>query len=131
MSVLTQGRYEIIQHFQGHRHFARDHQLRLATPGWRVLDFDVNLLLEDELERRQEKIMLAPPYSPGPRISFSGGADSGCVRKCGSTFANTGESFVPRECSSNGWELQDRRKPVGVIRADSQSDQCNCCFVSR
>ena len=60
MSVLTHGGYEIIRHFQGHRHFARDQRLRLETPGWRVLDFDGNPLPEDELERQREKIMLAP-----------------------------------------------------------------------
>ena len=60
VSVLTLGGYEIIRHFQGHRHFARDQRLRLETPGWRVLDFDGNPLPEDELERQRGKIMLAP-----------------------------------------------------------------------
>ena len=60
VSVLTHGGFEIIRHFQGHRHFARDQRLRLETPGWRVLDFDCNPLPEDELERQREKIMLAP-----------------------------------------------------------------------
>ena len=60
VSVLTHGGYEIIRHFQGHRHFARDERLRLATPGCRMLDFDGKPLPEDELERQREKIMLAP-----------------------------------------------------------------------
>ena len=60
VSVLTYGGYEIIRHFQGYRCFARDQQLRLETPGWRVLVFDGNPLPEDELERQREKIMLAP-----------------------------------------------------------------------
>ena len=60
VSFLTHEGYEIIRHFQGHRHFARDQRLRLETPGWRVLDFDGNPLPEDELERQREKIMLAP-----------------------------------------------------------------------
>ena len=60
VSVLTHGGYEIIRHFQGHRHFARDQRLRLETPGWRVLDFDGNPLLEDKLKRQREKIMLDP-----------------------------------------------------------------------
>ena len=60
VSVLTHGGYEIIRHFQGHSHFARDQRLRLETPGWRVLDFHGNPLPEDELERQREKIMLAP-----------------------------------------------------------------------
>ena len=60
VSVLTHGGYKIIRHFQGHRLFANDQRLRLETPGWRVLDFDGNLLPEDELERQREKIMFAP-----------------------------------------------------------------------
>ena len=60
VSVRTHGGYEIIRHFQGHRHFSRDQRLRLETPGWRVLDFDGNPLPEDELERQRERIMLAP-----------------------------------------------------------------------
>ena len=60
VSVLTHGGYEIIRHFRGHRHFARDQRLRLETPGWRVLDFDGNPLPEDELEIQRERIMLAP-----------------------------------------------------------------------
>ena len=31
--VLTHRGYEIIRHFQGHRHFAGDQRLRLETPG--------------------------------------------------------------------------------------------------
>ena len=60
VSVLSHGGYEVIRHFQGHRHFARDQRLRLETPGWRVLDFDGNPLPEDELERQRERNMLAP-----------------------------------------------------------------------
>ena len=58
VSVLTHGGCEVIRHFQGHRHFARDQ--RLETLGWRVLDFDGTALPEDELERQRERIMLAP-----------------------------------------------------------------------
>ena len=60
VSVLTHGGYEIIRHFQGHRHFARDQRFRVETPGWRVLDFDGNPLPEDELEKQRGKILLAP-----------------------------------------------------------------------
>ena len=60
VSVLTHGRYEVIRHFQGHRHFARDQRLRLETPGWRVFDLDGNPLPEDELERQRERILLVP-----------------------------------------------------------------------
>ena len=55
VSVLTHGHHEVLRHFQGRRHFARDQRLRLETTGWRVLDFHGNPLSEDELERQREK----------------------------------------------------------------------------
>ena len=57
VSVLTQGSSEVLRHFQGIRHFARDQRLWLETPGWRVLGFDGKPLTEDELERQREKIL--------------------------------------------------------------------------
>ena len=60
VSVLTHGNHEVLRHFQGRRHFARDQRLRLETPGWRVLDFQGNPLSEDELERQREKIQKGP-----------------------------------------------------------------------
>ena len=60
VSVLTHGHHEVLRHFQGRRHFARDQPLRLETPGWRVLDFQGNPLTEDELERQREKIQKGP-----------------------------------------------------------------------
>ena len=56
VSVLTHGHHELLRHFQGSRHFARDQRLHLETPGWRVLDFHGNPLSENELERQTEKI---------------------------------------------------------------------------
>ena len=56
VSVLTHGYHEVLRHFQGSRHFARDQRLGLETPGWRVLDFQGNPLSEDELERQREKL---------------------------------------------------------------------------
>ena len=56
VSVLTNGHHEVLRHFQGRRHFAREQRLRLETPGWRVLDFQGNPLTEDELERQRGKI---------------------------------------------------------------------------
>ena len=50
VSVLTHGPHEILRHYQGVKHFARDQRLRLETPGWRVLDFEGNPLSESELE---------------------------------------------------------------------------------
>ena len=96
VSVRTHGEYEIIRHFQGHRHFSRDQRLRLGTPGWRVLDFDGNPLPEDELERQRDRIMLAPlVVRDRPRISFSGGFDSGCLRKRGRSASVVGQSLLP------------------------------------
>ena len=60
VSVLTHGHHEVLRHFQGSRHFARDQRLRLGTPGWCVLDFQGNPLSEDELERQREKIGKGP-----------------------------------------------------------------------
>ena len=60
MSVLTHGSSDVLRHFQGIRHFARDQRLRLETPGWRVLGFDGKPLTEDELERQREKNLRAP-----------------------------------------------------------------------
>ena len=60
VSVLTHGSPEVLRHFQGIRHFARDRRLRLETPGWRVLGFDGKPLTEDELERQLDKILRTP-----------------------------------------------------------------------
>ena len=57
VSVLTHGPQEILRHYQGVKHFARDQRLRLETPAWRVLDFEGNPLSESELERRKEHIL--------------------------------------------------------------------------
>ena len=58
--MLTHGHYEVLRHFQGRSHFAREQRLRLETPGWCVLDFQGNPLSEDELERQREKIQKGP-----------------------------------------------------------------------
>ena len=60
LSVLTHGSSEVLRHFQGMRHFARDQRLRLETPGWRVLGFDGKHLTEGELQRQREKICGLP-----------------------------------------------------------------------
>ena len=60
VSVLTHGSPEVLRHFQGIRHSARDQRLRLETPGWRVLGVDGKPLTEDELERQRDKIFRAP-----------------------------------------------------------------------
>ena len=60
VSVLTHGHHEVLRHFQGRRHFARDQRLGLETPGWRVLEFQGNPLEEDELEQQRESILKGP-----------------------------------------------------------------------
>ena len=56
-SVLTHGPLEILRHFPGFKHFARDQRLRLETPGWRVLDIEGNPFSESELERGKQFIL--------------------------------------------------------------------------
>ena len=58
--LLTYGHHEVLRHFQGSRHFARDQRVRLETPGLRVLDFHGNPLGDDELERQRGKIRKGP-----------------------------------------------------------------------
>ena len=60
VSVLTHGPHELVRHYQGFKHFARDQRVRLETPGGRVLDFEGNPLSESELERRKERILRGP-----------------------------------------------------------------------
>ena len=71
MSVLTHGHHEVLRHFQGRRHFARDQRLRLETPGWRVLDFQGNPLTKDELERQRENIQKGPLVVRDREYSFA------------------------------------------------------------
>ena len=60
VSVFTHGPHEILLHYQGVKHLARDQRLRLETPGWRVLYFKGNPLSESELERRRKRILRGP-----------------------------------------------------------------------
>ena len=84
VSVLTHGPLEILRHYQGLKHFARDQRLRLETPGWRVLDFEGNPLSESELERQREFILRGPlvvrdreyPFAEGLMIDVSGAPDA-------------------------------------------------------
>ena len=83
-SVLTHGPHEVLRHFQGVKHFARDQRLRLETPGWRVLDFEGNPLSESELERRRESILRGPlvvrdresPFAEYLIVDHSGAPDA-------------------------------------------------------
>ena len=60
VSVMTHGVYEILRHYQGTKHFPRDQRLRLETPGWRGLDFEGNVMRDEEVERQRERILRAP-----------------------------------------------------------------------
>ena len=60
VSVRTHGVHEILRHYQRTKHFPRDQRLRLETPGWRVLDFEVKIMREEEVERQRERILRAP-----------------------------------------------------------------------
>ena len=55
--MLTHSPHEVLRHFQGVKHFARDQRLRLETHGWRILAFEGNPLSESELERQEEGIL--------------------------------------------------------------------------
>ena len=84
VSVLTHGPHEILRHYQGVKHFARDQRLRLETAGWRVLDFEGNPLSETELERRRVQILGGPlvvrdreyPFAEDLIIDESGSPDA-------------------------------------------------------
>ena len=84
VSVLTHGPHEILRHYQGVKHFARDQRLGLETRGWRVLDFEGNPLSETELERRREQILRLPlvvrdreyPFAEDLIIDESGAPDT-------------------------------------------------------
>ena len=83
VSGLTHGPLEILRHYQGVKHFARDQRLRLESPGWRVLDFEGNPLSESDLERRREHILGGPlvvrdreyPFAEDLIIDESGAPD--------------------------------------------------------
>ena len=60
VSVQTHVSTDVLRHFQGIRHFARDQRPRLETPAWRLLGFDSKPLTEDELERQRKKILRVP-----------------------------------------------------------------------
>ena len=84
VSVLTHGPHEILRHYQGVKHFARDQRLRLETPGWRVLDFEGNPISESELERRKEHNLRSPlvvrnreyPFAEDLIVDESGALDA-------------------------------------------------------
>ena len=82
--MLAHGPHEVLRHFRGVKHFAREQQLRLETSGWRVLDFERKPLSESELERRREFILRSPlvirdreyPLGEDLIVDDSGGPDA-------------------------------------------------------
>ena len=70
--VLSHGHLEVLRHFQGTRHFARDQRLRLETPVWRVLDFHGNPFCEDKPERQKRKIKKRPLVVRDCKHPFAG-----------------------------------------------------------
>ena len=86
MQNLSQGRHghhEIVRHFQGSKHFPRDQRLRLETPGWEVLDYEVTVMSPAAVERQRERIMKAPlvvrdreyPFSEDVIVDETGAVD--------------------------------------------------------
>ena len=76
VSVLTHGHHEILRHFQGGKHFPRDQRLRLDSPGWEVLDYEVNAMSPAEVERQRERIMNREyPFSKDVIVDETGAVD--------------------------------------------------------
>ena len=83
VSLLTHGHHEILQLFQGNKHFPRDQCLRLETPGWDVLDYEGKAMSPAEVEGQRERIMGAPlvvrdreyPFSEDVIVNETGAVD--------------------------------------------------------
>ena len=71
VSVLTHGMHEILRHYQGTKHFPRDQSLRLETPGWRVLDFEANVMSDEEVARQRDRILKGPQVVRDREYPFS------------------------------------------------------------
>ena len=71
VSVMTHGVHEILRHYQGTKHFPRDQRFRLETPGWRVLNFEGNVMREEEVERQRERILRPPQVVRDREYPFS------------------------------------------------------------
>ena len=44
------GHHENLRHFQGSKHFPRDQCLRLKTPDWEMLDYEVNAMISADVQ---------------------------------------------------------------------------------
>ena len=71
VSVLTHGMHEILRHYQGTKHFPRDQRLRLETPGWRVIDFEGNVMGDEEVARQRDRILRGPQVVRDREYPFS------------------------------------------------------------
>ena len=71
VSVLTHGMHEILRHYQGTKHFPRDQRLRLETPGWRVLDFEGNVMRDEEVARQRDRFLRGPQVVRDREYPFS------------------------------------------------------------
>ena len=71
VSVMTHGMHEILRHYQGTKHFPRDQRLRLETPGWRVLDFEGNIMRDEEVARQRGHILRGPQVARDGEYPFA------------------------------------------------------------
>ena len=82
-SFMTNAVHETLRHFQGTKHFPRDHRLRPETPGKWVLDYEGNPMRKEEVERQRERILRVPqvvrvrecPFSKDFNVDSSGAVD--------------------------------------------------------
>ena len=82
--MLTHGMHEILRLYQWTKHFPRDQRLRLETPGWRVLDFEGNVMRDEEVARQRERILRGPqvvrdreyPFAEDLTVDSSGTVDA-------------------------------------------------------
>ena len=58
-------------HYQGTKNFPRDQRLRLETPGWRVLDFEGNVMRDEEVARQRDRILKGPQVVRDREYPFS------------------------------------------------------------
>ena len=75
VSVSTHGVYELLGHFQGVKHSLGDKRLRLETTSWRVLDYEGNLMTEEEVKRLRQGILRAPQVARYLIVDSSGAVD--------------------------------------------------------
>ena len=57
VSLLTQGLFEILWHYQGAKYSTMYQRMRLETTDWRVVEFGGNPMPDEKVERQRAKIM--------------------------------------------------------------------------